>query len=75
MLLKYAIGSMQITTPIASSQSSCAMRMKTTTKVTIVCRNQIRPKLTNRRTVPMSEMARDSSCPDCQLSWNDTCRL
>ena len=37
-------------------------------KVTIVCRNQIKPKLTKRRTVAMSEMARDRSWPDCQLS-------
>ena len=37
--------------------------------------NQINPKLTKRRTVPMSAIARDKSCPDCQLSWNETCRL
>ena len=65
---------MQTTTTIASFQSSCNIRTNTTAKVTIVCRNQIRPKLTKRRTVAMSETARDSSCPDCQLSWNETCR-
>ena len=73
LLLKYAMGSMHRVTTIASFQSSPIIRTKTTANVTIVCRNQIRPKLTKRRTVPMSDTARDSSCPDCQLSWKDTC--
>ena len=60
-LLKKAIGTMQSTTTSASCQSSCSIRAKTTTNVTMVCRNQISPKLTKRRTVPMSEIARDRS--------------
>ncbi len=61
MLLKKAIGTMHTTTTRASCQSSWAISTKTTMNVTIVCKNQINPKLTNRRTVPMSEIARESS--------------
>ena len=74
-LLKIAIGSMQSTTTSASCQSSCTISTSTTANVTTVCRNHTRPKPTNRRTVPMSAIARESSCPDCQLSWNETCKL
>ena len=75
LLLKNAMGSMQTTTTTASFQSSCAIRTNTTANVTMVCMNQMRPKATNLRTVPMSAIARDSSWPDCQLSWNPTCRF
>ena len=68
IVLKTAMGSMKNTTTSASCQSSRSIRTRTTAKVTKIWPNQIRPKPTNRRIVEMSAIARDSSCPDCQLS-------
>ena len=65
-------GTAESATSAARGQWRVASRMTMTTKVAEFTMRNTRPKPTKRRIVEMSDVARDSSWPDCQPSWNET---